>query len=138
MLLTKSPIRVARMAFAVTTRQLSRYRTRFSRHDFRWPQLVACLLVREFFQLDYRGTELLLREFRELRRALCLRRVPDHTVFCRALGKLTSAEVDSLLDETVRRCQFGPERPVRRGCVKTVIPDSTRPPSLTSRRASWS
>jgi hypothetical protein len=125
MLLTKSPIRFARMALDVARRQLPRYRTVFSRHDFEWPQLVACLLVRQFFQLDYRGVEQLLIEYGELRDALELRRVPDHTVLCRALAKIHDEEIEALLDETVLRCKPDGVGGVRRRRRKTVIPDST-------------
>jgi len=125
MLLTKSPVRFARMAIAVARQQLPRYRTRFSRRDYEWPQLVACLLVRQFLRLDYRGTEQVLREFTALRRALGLRCTPDHTALCRALRNLTLPQLERLLDETVARMvrlRCGPGRPPQHA---TVIPDST-------------
>ena len=124
MLLTKSPVRLAEIALDVARAQLPRYRTKFSKHDFEWPQLVACLLVRQFLRLDYRGVEQMLAEHSELRRALRLRRVPDHTALCRALRNLRPQEIEGLVDETVKRMV----RLRRRGAEakrKTVILDST-------------
>jgi IS5 family transposase len=100
------------------------YRSKFSRRDFRWPQLVACLIVQRFFRLDYRGMEQLLKEHSGLRRVLRLQRVPDHTTLCRALKRLTLDELGRLLDETVARI----ERCRRRGRPpkrKTLVVDST-------------
>jgi hypothetical protein len=125
MLLTKSPVRFAKVALDVAREVLPRYRTKFSRQDFEWPQLVACLLVRLFFRLDLRGTEQLLSEFDALRAALELERVPDHTALCRALGHLSLRELARLLDLTVARLprlRRRRGRPLKR---ETVITDST-------------
>lgn len=119
-------MRFAKAALKVARKRLSRYRTKFPRHDFEWPQLVACLLLRQFLRLDYRGVEQMLLEHKELRMVLDLRqRVPDHTVLCRAIGHIRLKEIERLLDETVDcmvRLRRRPGRPPKR---KTVIPDST-------------
>ena len=103
MLLTKSPVRFAAAALTIARAQLPQYRTKYSRHDFEWPQLVTCLLVGQFLRLDYRGTEQMLVEHEPLRRTLELRRVPDHTVLCRAMGNISPLAIEKLLDETVTR-----------------------------------
>jgi hypothetical protein len=131
-MLSRSAIQVAKVALAVATRVLPTYRSKFARQDFTEPQKVACLLIQRFYRLDYRGIEQLLREHQELRRALGLRRVPDHTTLCRALTHLSDEHLEALLDETVRRARRLPSRR-RRQRRRTVIPDST---GLRSDRAS--
>jgi len=125
MLLTKSAVAFARVALAVTRSRLPVYRNKYSRHDFEWPQIVACLLVKQFFGLDYRGIEQLLREFSELRAALQLLQAPDHTTLCRGLRALELRHLEHLLDETVGRQQSLPRRRGRPPKMHTVIPDST-------------
>lgn len=123
-MLTKSPIRLAGVALAVARRALPVYRSKFSRRDFTWPQLVACLIVQRFFRMDYRGFERLLYEYGELRRTLELERVPDHSTLCRALHRLSLKELERLLDETVAAVNRLTRRR-RDGQRKTVVVDST-------------
>ena len=37
---------------------------------FTQPQLIACLVIKEFLQLDYRGTHVMLTEWSDLRRVI--------------------------------------------------------------------
>lgn len=121
MLLAKSSVAFAQVALAVCEERLPLRRSKHARRDYSWPQLVACLLVRSFLKLDYRGLEIRLGEHAELRRALRLSRSPDHTAFCRALGHLGFSDIESLLDETIRRLN-----PKRRGRKReTLAIDST-------------
>lgn len=136
MLLTKSPTRFGKAAIAIARARLPKYRTRFSKHDYQWPQLVACLLVRQFLNLDYRGIEQVLTEHSELRRVLGLRRVPDHTALFRALKNLTDDEIKGLMDETVSRMVLLRRRG-REPKRKTVIPDSTGFRADLSSRHYW-
>lgn len=126
MLLTKSPTAFARIALSVCREKLPARRTKHSRGDYSWPQMVACLLVKQFLRLDQRGLEILLREHDALRRALELDRAPDHTAYCRAMKHLTIVEVEKLLDETVVRLEKHPAPKLKGGHQKpTVALDST-------------
>src|SRR5258707_15689661 len=69
----------ARVALQVATRILPPYRTRFSKHQFTQPQLLAVLCLMRFEDWTFREAEVRLREHRELREALQLPSVPDYT-----------------------------------------------------------
>ncbi len=91
--MTKSAVAVAREALRVGEAALPRYASKFSRRDgYTLPQLFACLAVRRFLGQDYRGTEVLLGEWSDLRRAIGLRKVPDHSTLCLAEAKLAGLE----------------------------------------------
>ena len=85
---TKSPLAVARTALEAGRRALPDYSHRNSPKTFTQPQLFACLVLRQFLKLDYRGAEALLSEWRELREALGLRQAPDHSTLCYAEKRL--------------------------------------------------
>ena len=87
---TKSPVALARAALEVAGEALPAYSSRFSRKDFTQHQLFAMLAVRRSLKLDYRGLEVLLREWSELREALGLRKVPDHSTVQKAARRLTA------------------------------------------------
>lgn len=82
--MTKSPLALARQALRAAQRALPSYSSKYSRKDYTLPQLFSILVLRQFFQTDLRGIEHILREFSDLREALGLKRVPDHTTLCRA------------------------------------------------------
>ena len=86
--MTKSAVRLARTALAVGQDALPRYSGPHSRHDFTQPQLFALLTVKQMLRLDYRGVVTLLGEWRELRRALGLRKVPHYSTLCYAAHRL--------------------------------------------------
>src|SRR5262249_368844 len=77
--LSKSPLRVARAAWAVATQALPRYAHRFSPQKFTQPQLFACLVLKTFFKTDYRGLAAQLADHSDLRAALGLAVVPHFT-----------------------------------------------------------
>ena len=52
---SKSPRTVTLEAFAVGQRTLPEYTHRFSPKKFTQPRLVACLVLKDFLRLDYRG-----------------------------------------------------------------------------------
>lgn len=86
--MTKSAVAVAEEALRAGEGALPRYASKFSRHDFTLPQLFAVLVVRKLLREDYRGMEVRLGEWAELRRALRLQKVPDHSTLCLAEAKL--------------------------------------------------
>ncbi|MFO0953678.1 MAG: hypothetical protein U0835_21485 [Isosphaeraceae bacterium] len=84
----KSPLALARAALASARETLPEYSSKFSRHDYTQHQLYAVLALRDFLKVDYRGLEEVLREWAELRDALSLSRVPDHTTLHKAARRL--------------------------------------------------
>src|SRR5882762_3637135 len=62
----------ARVALQVATQVLPPYRTRFSKHQFTQPQLLAVLCLMRYEDWTFREAEVRLREHHELRAALHL------------------------------------------------------------------
>ncbi len=72
-------------------------------------QLFACLVLKEFFRLDYRGVESLLVDSESLRAVIELNSVPDFTTLQKACARLLRMPVcNRLLDETVRLARTTP------------------------------
>jgi len=86
--MTKSAVQFAREAMALGRATYPPYASPFSRHDYTQPQLFALLALRQFLRLDYRGLVTQVAEWRELRRALGLRRVPHYSTLCYAERRL--------------------------------------------------
>jgi hypothetical protein len=93
----------AQTALEVSRATVPRYRTRFSKHQFSQPQLLAVLCLMRYEDWTFREAEVRLREHRELRRALKLRRVPDHVTLHAFLGRLQEEQIGRALNEVVRR-----------------------------------
>ena len=102
MLTCKSPRKVLLVAYYAARRALPSYSCKFSRHDFTWPQLFACLVLREHQKKSYRGIEALLRDVHWCRQ-IGLRKVPDHNTLCRAFHAImATACLDNILDALTR------------------------------------
>jgi len=95
-------LEVVRLALVVARRRLNDYSCPKSRHTYTQPQLLACLVLRAYKKLTYRGTAELLEASDGLRDALGLRGVPAHTTlkaFCdRAVNP---ALLDGLVGEVL-------------------------------------
>ena len=97
----------ARVALQVATRVLPPYRSRFSKHQFAQPQLLAVLCLMRYEDWTFREAAVRLREHGELREALQLRSVPDYTTLYRFLKRLGDDTIDRGLGETVRQLRRG-------------------------------
>jgi hypothetical protein len=93
----------ARVALQVAAAVLPRYRSRFSKHQFSQPQLLAVLCLMRYEDWTFRETEVRLREHSELRKVLQLQRVPDYTTLYRFLKRLDDQTIDQALGEAARR-----------------------------------
>ena len=82
---------------------LPRYRSRFSKHPFTQPQLLAILGLMRYEDWTFREAEVRLSEHRELRQVLGLGSVPDFTTLYRFLQRLDNQTIDRAVGETVRR-----------------------------------
>ena len=103
----------ARIALQVSKAVLPRYRSRFSKHQFTQPQLLAILCLMRYEDWTFREAEVRLGEHRELRQALGLASVPDFTTLYRFLQRLDDQTIDRAVGETVRRLR-GTHRKARR------------------------
>jgi len=120
---SKSTLTVARTALRAARDSLPDHAKAKSPKKFTQPQLMACLVIKEFLQLDYRGTHVLLTEWSDLRRVIGLGKVPHFTTLCaaakRLLGKAkTGATLDAVLDYC-RKAKILPK------CSKQAAIDST-------------
>ncbi len=97
---SQSPRKVIVLAWRVGKSCLPQYASKFSRHDFTLAQLFACLVLRQFYNLSYRKTEALLRDSPSWRRAIGLKKTPDHNTLSDAFDVVVQAErLGKMLDE---------------------------------------
>jgi len=111
---TKSPRRVLEYAYLIGQLVLPEYSHSNSRKDYSQPQLFACLVLKEFLQLDYRKLAGLLQDARELAGAIHLRTVPHFTTFQKAAARLLlNRHAQAYLDKSVRLAQVQGRLPRR-------------------------
>jgi len=85
---TKDPIALARAALEAGKQALADYSHPKSPHKFTQPQLLAILVLKQFFKTDYRGVVQWLAKWKELRDALELQRIPHYSTLCYAESRL--------------------------------------------------
>lgn len=90
----------AKCALEIAKRVLPAYRNKFSKHTFTQPQLLAILCVMRYEDWTFRETEVRLGEHSELRQALSLSQVPDHTTLYRFMQRLDLDSIQQALQET--------------------------------------
>src|SRR5438128_1057516 len=86
--MSKSPMAVARIALQVGQQALPAYSSKYSPQRYTQAQLLACLVLTQFFKIDYRGICALLSDFSDLRDVLGLDRVPHYTTLWYAHQRL--------------------------------------------------
>jgi Transposase DDE domain len=102
--LSKSPLSVARHAFALAKEHLPPYAHRYSPKTYTQPQLFVCLVLKTFFRTDYRGLVGILSDFDAIQAYLGLKRVPHYTTLQKASRRLLNAPyAKRLFQGTVRR-----------------------------------
>ena len=103
---TKSPRALVIHAWRTAQDCLPRYSHRFSPQTFTQHQLFACLVLKDFYALTYRGTVGMLRDCTSLTKAIELRKVPHYTTLQKAADRLLVAPwFGRLLSATVNRAQ---------------------------------
>jgi hypothetical protein len=128
---SKSTLTVAQMALRAARDSLPDHAKAKSPKKFTQPQLVACLVIKEFLQLDYRGIHMLLVEWSDLRQVLGLTKVPHFTTLCAAAKRLLGkAKANAVLDAVLDHCRQAKVLPQR---SKQAAIDST---GLESRHVS--
>ncbi len=104
-------------------RSMPEYSHRCSPKKFTQHQLFACLVLKEFFKLDYRGVEALLVDSDSLRAIIDLRVAPDFTTLHKACRRLLRLPVcNQLLDETIAVAK---RTPLLQSPVKVAAIDSS-------------
>jgi Transposase DDE domain/Transposase domain (DUF772) len=93
----------ARVALRVGQAVLPAYRSKYSKHRFTQPQLLAMLCLMRYADWTFREAEVRLAEHHELRAALGLDHVPDHTTLYRFLRRLDEAVMEQVLSAVVQR-----------------------------------
>jgi len=107
-------VRFALVAREVAETVLPSYRSKYSKHLFTQPALLAILCLMRYEDWTYREAEVRLAEHCELRRALALRSVPDYTTLYRFLRRLDETAITRALNEVVHRMALpGPRRRTR-------------------------
>ncbi len=104
---TKSPLRVLQVAYESACKSLPPYRHKYSPKKFTQPQLLACLVLKEFLKLDYRGLAGFLADTRDLTGLIGLKVVPHFTTFQKAAARLLKAVpaqkmFDAVLDRALQ------------------------------------
>ena len=101
---SKSPRRVLQVAFDAACQALPAHRHRFSPKKFTQPQLLACLVLKEFLRLDYRGLAAHLADHLDLARLIDMGKVPHSTTFHKAARRLLrAAPARALFDAVLAR-----------------------------------
>ena len=118
-------IQFAHLALAVSKAVIPMYRSKYSKHCFTQPQLLAMLCVMRFQNWTFRETQQRLLEQPALRAALTLTQVPDYSTLYRFMRRLTLTVVDQALGECVRRVNDLPRQRGRRRAKARVAVDST-------------
>lgn len=113
----------ARVALEVSGEVLPPYSHRFSPQRFSQPQLLAILCLMRYEDWTFRAAEVRLAEHGELRRALELQAVPDHTTLFRFMLRLPEEVIGQVLAEVVRR--FQNRRPSSGKSQSSVAVDAT-------------
>src|SRR3712207_5967464 len=94
---------LAKVALDVARSVLPDYRSKFSKHVFTQPQLLAIVRPMRYEGWTLRKAEVRLAKHRELREALGLDTAPDYTRLDRFLNRLEERVLVRALGETVRR-----------------------------------
>lgn len=118
--LTKSPLRVAREALAVSRQTLRAYAHKCSPKKYTQHQLFACLVLKTFLKTDYRGVAAQLADHSDLREALGLRTVPHYTTPQKASRRLLRTPAARRLFRTTVRRFLGRRQRVPRAALDST------------------
>src|SRR5262245_56320260 len=90
--MSRSPLAVAREAYAAAKKSLPKFSAACSPHKFTQWQLFAILALRQYLALDLRSMEQHLKDWSDLRDALDLTRVPHYSTLCVAEKRFEKKE----------------------------------------------
>jgi len=125
-LTSKSPRKVILVALAVGRESLPDYADPCSPKVFTQPQLFACLVLKVYLGLDYRGLEAFLADLPGVREWIGLQKTPDHSTLHKAAKRFFGvATSEKLLASTIRLSIATSKRPRKQKTVKRAAADST-------------
>lgn len=128
---SKSPRRVLQVAYDAARRSLPAHRHKFSPKKFTQHQPLACLVLKEFARLDYRGLVAHLADHPDLARLIDLEVVPHFTTSQKAAGRPLKAKPGrAMFDAVLARAL---RKKVRKRRVRLAAVDGT---GLESRHVS--
>ena len=113
---SKSPRRVLQIAYEAACQALPAHRHKFSPKKFTQPQFLACLVLKEFSHLDYRGLADHLVDHTDLVSQIGMKTVPHFTTFQKAAQRLLLATPAGKIFDAVL------ERALRDGVRKRRVP----------------
>ena len=120
---SKSPRLVAAVALRAAADVLPPHRHKKSPKKYTQPQLVVCLVLKEFFRTDYRGVNAILADSSDLRKILELSQVPHYTTLQKAAHRFTHKKaIGRLIESTLALATKGH---VMKKCVALGAIDST-------------
>jgi hypothetical protein len=93
-------VEFAKYALAIAKRAMPLYGSKYSKHIFTQPQLLAILCLMRYEDWTFRETEVRLQEHVELRKALGLKQTPDYTTFYRFMRRLHPELIQTALQES--------------------------------------
>jgi hypothetical protein len=107
----KTPMResqltqIAKLAYHIAQQTLPTYSHPKSRHDYTFPQRVACVMLKIYLNYTYRDLEEWLLATDQVRQPLQLTRVPDHATRYRTFAKLSQQQWQPLNDALLQHLQ---------------------------------
>ena len=104
---TKSPKQIAAAAYRIACDTLPEHFSRFSPKKFTQPQLMVCLVMKTFFNTDYRAIVQILNDCPDLCRVFKLKTVPHFTTLQQASKRLLNTNISQKL---------------MKNCIKSVMP----------------
>jgi hypothetical protein len=91
-----------KVAYFASKKSLPQYSHPKSPHIYSFPQLIACDLLKIYIKnIPYRDLEEIMKASSELREAIGLEFVPDHSTFHRAQKRISDEQIQKLFDETI-------------------------------------
>lgn len=101
---TKSPKKFLEHAYKVGKASFSPYSHESSPHKYTQPQLFACLALKAFFCMDYRGICEMLKDCGDFREVIGLKSVPHYTTLQKSSRELLKLPIArKLLLETLEQ-----------------------------------
>lgn len=132
---SQSPKKVLVTAWLAAKQVLPDYTSKFSPKTYTQPQLFACLVLMTFLRTDYRGIEAILWDLPDLRRAISLRCVPDHSTLHKAAKRiLTNKAVEAFLETTLRMVKGRSKKIELAACDSSGLESGHRSPYFVMRR----
>lgn len=95
-------LQFVKLSHRIAKQSLPDYSNKYSMQRFTQPQVMACLLLREYLKLDLRALEDLIACNPKFRSVLKLKKIPDYSTFCRHMNRIPMKAMLRMLAKTVK------------------------------------